>query len=68
VEELVAHGATVVVLSRGIDLQLHVDPATLTYLEERSVEVHMAETREAVRIYNKLADTVPVGGLFHSTC
>jgi hypothetical protein len=68
VEELVAHGATVVVLSRGMDLQLQVDPATLTYLEARSVELHVAETGEAVRIYNKLADTVPVAGLFHSTC
>jgi hypothetical protein len=28
VEELFAHGATVVVLSRGMDLRLHVDPAT----------------------------------------
>jgi hypothetical protein len=68
VEELVAHGATVVVLSRGMDLRLQVDPATLTYLEARSVEVHVAETGEAVRIYNRLADTVPVAGLFHSTC
>ena len=68
VEELVAHGATVVVLSRGMDLQLHVDPTTLTYLDERSVEVHIAETHEAVRIYNTLADTIAVGGLFHSTC
>jgi hypothetical protein len=68
VDELVAHGATVVVLSRGMDLRLHVDPTTLTYLDERSVEVHIAETREAVRMYNKLADTVAVGGLFHSTC
>jgi hypothetical protein len=68
VDELVAYGATVVVLSRGMDLRLHVDPTTLTYLDERSVEVHIAETCEAVRIYNKLADTVAVGGLFHSTC
>jgi hypothetical protein len=68
VDEHVAHGATVVVLSRGMDLQLHVDPTTLTYLDERSVEMHIAETREAVRIYNMLADTIAVGGLFHSTC
>jgi hypothetical protein len=68
VEELVVHGVTVVVLSRGMDLRLHVDATTLTYLDERSVGVHIAETGEAVRIYNKLADTVAVGGLFHSTC
>jgi hypothetical protein len=68
VEELVVHGVTVVVLSRGMDLRRHIDPSTLTYLDERSVGVHIAETGEAVRIYNKLADTVAVGGLFHSTC
>jgi hypothetical protein len=53
---------------RGQAADLQVDPATLTYIEKRSVEVHVAETGEAVRIYNKLADTVPVAGLFHSTC
>jgi hypothetical protein len=37
-------------------------------LEERSIEVHVVETREAVKIYNELADDVAVGGLFHSTC
>jgi hypothetical protein len=68
VEELLAHGATVIVLSRGMDQQLQVDPRTLRYLEERSVEVHVVETREAVKIYNDLADTVQVAGLFHSTC
>jgi hypothetical protein len=68
VEELLAHGATVVVLSRGMDEQLHVDAATLRYLEERSVEVHVAETRGAAKIYNDLVDRAPVGGLFHSTC
>ena len=68
VEELLARGATAVVLSRGMEERLRVDPAALEYLEQRSVEVHVAETREAVRIYNDLAGAVPVGGLFHSTC
>jgi hypothetical protein len=68
VEELLAHGATVVVLSLGMDRQLQVDPATLRYLEERGVEVHVVETREAVKLYNELADDAAVGGLFHSTC
>ena len=68
VEELVARSATAVVLSQGMDQQLQVDPATLTYLEERAIEVHVLETREAVKIYNELAARVPVGGLFHSTC
>lgn len=68
VEELLDHGATSVVLSLGMDQQLQVSPATLEFLSERSVTVQIAETREAVRIYNKLAEDTPVGGLFHSTC
>jgi hypothetical protein len=68
VEELLAHGARVVVLSRGMHLQLQVDPGTLRVLDERAVTVHVAETTEAVRIYNDLAAAHVVGGLFHSTC
>ncbi|HET9975057.1 MAG TPA: hypothetical protein VFQ68_42970 [Streptosporangiaceae bacterium] len=37
-------------------------------LAGRSVTVHAAQAREAVRIYNNLADHVQVAGLFHSTC
>jgi hypothetical protein len=68
VEELLAHGATVVVLSLGMNRRLQVGPGTLDYLASRSVAAHAAETREAVKIYNDLADGVPVAGLFHSTC
>ena len=68
VEELLAHGAAAVVLSRGMDKRLQVDPATLEYLERQSIEVHIAGTREAVQIYNELAGAAPVAGLFHSTC
>ncbi len=68
VEELLEHGATVVVLSRGMELRLEVDPATLRFLDERGVTVHVAGTVEAVRIYNEQAATAAVGGLFHSTC
>ena len=68
VDELVAHGATTVVLSQGMNKQLHVPPDTCRYLEERSITVHVAETREAVKIYNELTEGALVGGLFHSTC
>ena len=67
VEELLVHGATVVVLSQGMDKRLQVDPATLEYLERQAVAVHVAGTLEAVQIYNELAGAVPVAGLFHST-
>src|SRR5215469_14440627 len=56
VEELVAHGAATVVLSQGMNKHLHVHPDTRRYLEERSIPVYVAETREAVKIYNNLAE------------
>jgi hypothetical protein len=68
VAELLAHGATTVVLSRGMELRLQVDPATLQFLKARSIDVHIAETREAVKLYHELAEKTPVGDLFHSTC
>ncbi|GLY23822.1 Mth938-like domain-containing protein [Micromonospora sp. NBRC 101691] len=68
VEELLLHGATAIVLSRGMQLQLQVDPRTLKLLEERGITPHIAETTQAVQRYNELATTQPVGGLFHSTC
>jgi hypothetical protein len=68
VEELLDHGASTVVLSRGMDLRLDVDPRTLAVLKERGVTAHVLGTREAVDLYNKLAGDQRVGGLFHSTC
>jgi hypothetical protein len=64
----VARGATTVVLSRGMNQRLRVRPDTCRYLEQRSIMVHVAETREAVEIYNDLTDGTLVAGLFHSTC
>ena len=66
--ELLDHGATVVVLSQGMDLRLWTMPETLRLLEEAGIEVHVAETRQAVSLYNELAKIHPVAGLFHSTC
>lgn len=69
VEELLDHGATHVILSRGMQLQLQVDPRTQTLLNERGITVHVAETTDAIKIYNDLADSgAAVAGLFHSTC
>ena len=52
----------------GMNRRLQVDQRTLDYLAERSIAAHVAETREAVKIYNDLAEAAPVAGLFHSTC
>ncbi len=68
VEELLEHGSEVVVLTRGMHLVLQTCPETLAYLRERGIPVHVEETRAAVELYNRLAQTEPVGGLFHSTC
>src|SRR6185312_17011439 len=68
VEELLEHGSRVVVLSRGMDLVLRTCPETLRMLEERGIPVHVEETKAAVALYNQLAETQAVGGLFHSTC
>lgn len=69
VEELLDHGASVVVLSRGMNKRLQVKSETLRQLEEAGVEAHVLPTKEAVERYNALQDAdEAVGGLFHSTC
>lgn len=68
-EELIANGADVIVLSRGMQLVLEVPAGTIEELERRGIEVVVAETREAVRRLNGLsASGRRVGALLHSTC
>jgi len=68
VQELLDHGASVVVLSRGMAECLHVPHETLDFLKQRQIPVHVLPTKEAAQLYNKLAEAEPVGGLFHTTC
>ena len=68
VEELLEHGARVVVLSRGMLRRLQVPTGTRHDLEKRGVTVHVLPTKEAAVLYNELAAREAVGGLFHSTC
>ncbi len=69
VEELVEHGAQVVVLTRGMELRLQTCSETLEWLRKRRVAYHVEETNDAVHLYNKLAEQdARVAGLFHSTC
>ncbi len=68
VQELLNHGATVVVLSRGMKQCLNVPRETLDFLKERQIPVHVLPTAEAAERYNQLAEKEPVGGLFHTTC
>lgn len=68
VEELLEHGAQVVVLTKGMQERLGVKPETIEALEEAGVEVKVLPTDEAARVYNDLVDRARVGGLFHTTC
>ena len=69
IEELLERGCRVIVLSRGMLLRLRTCQQTLALIESRGARVLVAETREAVRLYNELAASgEAVGGLFHSTC
>ncbi|GAB4212447.1 MAG: hypothetical protein OHK0022_48270 [Roseiflexaceae bacterium] len=69
VQELIEHGCTAVVLSRGMELVLQICPETLELLEQHGIAAYVLETKEAVAQYNALAEQgVAVGGLFHSTC
>ena len=68
VEELLAQGARVIILSRGMLKQLQVCPETLRMLEARDIPAHVLPTKAAVKRYNELRENEAVGGLFHSTC
>ena len=69
VEELLANGSRAVVLTRGMLLRLHTSAETKALLDKLGISVHIAETRQAAKLYNDLASRgEAVGGLFHSTC
>jgi hypothetical protein len=69
VEELLEHGSDVIVLSQGVLLRLRTCKQTLELLEVKGVEVIVAETMAAAKLYKRLAaGGRAVGGLFHSTC
>jgi hypothetical protein len=68
VQELLEHGAQVVVLSQGMLRRLDVCPETLQALAARRIVAHVLPTKLAVALYNELVGEKAVGGLFHSTC
>jgi hypothetical protein len=37
-------------------------------LAEKGIEVEVLQTEAAVKRFNELRETLPTGGLFHSTC
>ena len=69
IEEILAHGVEVMVLSRGMQLMLHTCPETKDMLRSRRTEFHIEETKQAVNLFNSLMQQgKKVGGVFHSTC
>jgi hypothetical protein len=68
VQELIEQSARAVVLSTGIWQRLQVCPETLKVLAENGIQVEVLQTEAAVERFNMLRESMPVGGLFHSTC
>ena len=69
VNELIEHGARIVVLSRGRLLMLRTCTETIDLLRNHGIEYFVEETAQAAQRYNALAQQgEPVAGLFHSTC
>jgi len=68
ITELLDHGSEIIVLSKGMCEKLQITPEAVEDLKNREIELHILQTDEAVRIYNKLAEDKPVGALIHSTC
>lgn len=68
VQELLDHGAKVVVFGKGFHQRLQVKSETLQMLEDRGIQVHALETEKAVKLYNELREHSVVGALIHSTC
>lgn len=68
-DEIINRGVDYVVLSTGVYEQLKVPEDTIQYLQQKHVEVKVAQTEQAVETYNRLIrQGYAAGGLFHSTC
>jgi hypothetical protein len=68
VQELLDHGAQIVILSRGKQRRLEISPETLDYLAQCGVPAELLQTDRAVQRYNELLSEEAVGALIHSTC
>ncbi len=70
VKELVEdHHVDIVILSKGVEEVLQIDPSTINYLNNHKKQFYVLETRKAIVKYNELVDQgKKVCGLFHTTC
>lgn len=68
VQELLDHGAEVIVLSKGFNSRLQTSRQTEELLERRKIPFYQLQTGDALEKYNELRQTQPAGALIHSTC
>ncbi len=69
VKELIANGAKVIILTRGMLFRLKVPDRTKSFVEKNNIELIVVSTPKGVKMYNDYIDKhIPVAGLFHSTC
>jgi len=69
IEEILAQGIEVMILSCGMQHMLHTCPETEQMLRTRNIEYHIEETKQAVQLFNTFVQAgKKVGGIFHSTC
>lgn len=69
VEDVLAKGVDVIILSRGQNKRLRVKKETEKYLRKQDVTYHTLNTKKAVELFNQLAKKGErVGGIFHTTC
>ena len=61
VQELLDHGSRIVILSKGMNERLQVQPEALERLRDRGVEYHILQTESAVKLYNEVREHRPVG-------
>ncbi len=69
IEEILEHDIDFMVLSRGMQLMLHICPETEDLLNSRNIEYYIGQTQLAVNVFNSLVQKGrKVAGIFHSTC
>jgi hypothetical protein len=68
VQELLDHGAEIIVLSQGFNKRLQICEETKTFLKNNGCKYFILQSEEAVKKYNEFCFSKPVGALIHSTC
>jgi hypothetical protein len=58
----------ILIIGTGAVDIMKIDEKMLSSLKQRGIEVHIARTKQATKIYNDLSKTKKVCGCFHLTC